>query len=216
VGSLGDLAVFCLYKTFGLPEGAALVQSSPPDPVGLDRRPGIGPLMRQHGMWCVGRSSVAYAASAPWRRSRRYEPEPESEFALRDPASAPWAMTPLVVRRISDPLAAERRRENYRLLLSRLGELVPDPFGELADGASPFAFPIEVEAKGRLLARLRARGIHALDFWSMPHPSLAADLFPAAARRRATTVGLPVHQELRPADVDRIASAVRDGVHEHG
>lgn len=208
VGSLGDLAVFCLYKTFGLPEGAALVQASPPASVGLDRRPGIGPLFRQHGMWCAGRSGIVYAAAAPLRSSRPYEPE--LDFALRDPHSAPWASTPFVLRRISDPAAAQRRRENYRLLLSRLGELVPEPFGELPDGASPFAFPIQVDAKGSLLARLRDWGVNALDLWSVPHPSLAHDLFPGAAFRRATTVALPVHQELRASDLERVATAVRD------
>lgn len=211
VGSLGDLAVFCLYKTFGLPEGAALVQGSPPEPVGLDPRTGIGPLARQHAMWCAGRSSVVYAATAPFRRTARYEPE--LDFALRDPSSPPWATTPFVLRRISDPAAADLRRDNYRLLLSRLGELVPEPFHDVTDGASPFAFPIEVEAKGSLLPRLRAWGVHGLDLWSVPHPSLAHERFPGAARRRATTVGLPVHQELRTSDLERIATAVRDAVH---
>lgn len=208
VGSLGDLAVFCLYKTFGLPEGAAVMQASPPVAVGLDRRPGVGPLVRQHGMWWAGRSSVVYAATAPLRRSRPYKPE--LDFALRDPHSAPWATTPFLLRRISDPAAAKRRRENYRLLLSRLSELVPEPFGDLPDGASPFAFPIQVDDKVRLLARLRRQGINALDLWSVPHPSLARELFPGAAFRRATTVGLPVHQELRRSDLGRVASAVSD------
>ena len=53
-GSLGDLAVFCLYKTFGLAEGAALVSASPPAPVGLDPRLGMAPLARQHGMCSPG------------------------------------------------------------------------------------------------------------------------------------------------------------------
>lgn len=210
VGSLGDLAVFCLYKTFGLPEGAALVQASPRPAVGLDRRPGLGPLARQHGMWCAGRSSAVYAATAPLRRSRSKPYAPELDFALRDPDSAPWSTTSFLLRRISDPAAAERRRENYRLLLSHLSELVPAPFGDLPDGASPFAFPIQVDGKGRILAGLRERGINALDLWSVPHPSLARELFPGAADRRATTVGLPVHQELRRSDLERIAIAVRD------
>ena len=32
VGSHDDLSIFCLYKTFGLPEGAAVISRSPPDP----------------------------------------------------------------------------------------------------------------------------------------------------------------------------------------
>ena len=30
VGSVGDLAIFCLYKTYGVPDGAALVSRRPP------------------------------------------------------------------------------------------------------------------------------------------------------------------------------------------
>jgi dTDP-4-amino-4,6-dideoxygalactose transaminase len=158
----------------------------------------------------AGRSDLAYAATAPFRHPRPYEPA--LDFALRDPDSAPWGITPFLLRRISDPAVAERRRDNYRLLVSRLREHVPEPFGDLTDGASPFAFPIQVEAKGRFLARLRQWGVNALDLWSVPHPALATERFPGAASRRATTVGLPVHQELRRRDLERIVTAVGDAL----
>lgn len=207
VGSLGDLAFFCLYKTFGLSEGAAMIQASPPAPVGLDRRVGALPLLRRHGMWLAGRSAIVYAASRPLRRPRPYDPV--GDFELRDPASAPWAHTPHIVRRISDPAAAGDRRRNFAALGAALGDLVAAPFAELGDGASPFVFPISVRDKPTVLARLREAGIGGLDLWSVPHPSLPVERFPGAARRRATIVGLPVHQELRPSDVERIAAAVR-------
>jgi dTDP-4-amino-4,6-dideoxygalactose transaminase len=35
------------------------------------------------------------------------------------------------------------------------------------------------------------------------------ELFPGAAWRRASTIALPVHQGLRPADLNRIVDAVR-------
>jgi dTDP-4-amino-4,6-dideoxygalactose transaminase len=207
VGSSGDLAFFCLYKTFGLPEGAAMIQASPPPPVGLDRRLGALELARRHGMWLAGRSAVAYAASAPLRRPKVYDPA--RDFELRDPHSAPWSHTPFVLRRISDPAAAGRRRENYAALLAGLGDLVAQPFASLPAGASPFVFPIASERKPRLLAGLREQGIGGLDLWAVPHPSLPVDRFPGAAARRARLVGLPVHQELRPVDIERMVAAVR-------
>ena len=207
VGSIGDLAVFCLYKTFGLPEGAAVIQASPAPPVGLDRRLGALELARRHGMWLAGRSSLAYAASAPLRRPKPYDAA--RDFDLRDPASAPWAHTPFVLRRISDPAAAGQRRENYALLLDGLGDLVAQPFAELPAGASPFVFPVAVDHKPSALARLREHGIVGLDLWAVPHPSLPVDRFPGAASRRARLVGLPVHQELRQTDLGRVVAAVR-------
>ena len=207
VGSAGDLAFFCLYKTFGLPEGAAMIQGSPPEPVGLDRRLGALELARRHGMWLAGRSSLAYAASAPLRRPKPYDPA--RDFELRDPSSAPWAHTPFVLRRIGDPAAALQRRENYAALLHGLGDLVAEPFAELPGGASPFVFPVAVDDKPGMLAGLKEHGIGGLDLWAVPHPSLAVECFPGAAARRARLVGLPVHQELRQADIERIAVAVR-------
>jgi dTDP-4-amino-4,6-dideoxygalactose transaminase len=58
-----------------------------------------------------------------------------------------------------------------------------------------------------VLSALAEQRIQALDLWSVPHPSLPAEDFPVAARRRARTVGLPVHQELSPGDIERIADA---------
>ena len=206
VGSHGDLAVFCLYKTFGLPEGAAMIQATPPPSVGLDRRIGVGPLARRHARWLAGRSALLYSAARPVRpRPKPYDPL--RDFELRDPQSAPWRHTPFILRRIADPDAAARRRENYRVLLDGLRDVVLAPFATLPDGASPFVFPITTPDKEAVLARLRQQGISALDLWSVPHPSLPADQHPCAAARRASTLGLPVHQELRRFDLDRIVAA---------
>src|SRR5207247_7784900 len=60
-----------------------------------------------------------------------------------------------------------------------------------------------------LLVLLSPICVGALDFWSVPHPSLPHSEFPAAVDLRRRVVGLPVHQELRRKDVERIAQAVR-------
>jgi hypothetical protein len=48
-----------------------------------------------------------------------------------------------------------------------------------------------------------------VDFWGVPHPSLPAEAFPMANRLRASIVGVPVHQQLRDRDLERIVTAVR-------
>jgi dTDP-4-amino-4,6-dideoxygalactose transaminase len=109
---------------------------------------------------------------------------------------------------VADPAVAERRRENYELLLTRLVDRVGPPFDALAAGTCPLVLPITAADKPALLRRLRAEGIRALDLWSVPHPSLPRDGFPRAAALRRTLVGLPVHQELRRRDLERIAAVV--------
>jgi CelD/BcsL family acetyltransferase involved in cellulose biosynthesis len=141
-------------------------------------------------------------------RSARYSPE--ADFALGDPRNSASAATVFMLPRVADAQAAARRRSNYGFLLDELGDLVPPPFAELPDGASPFAFPIATDDKEALLARLASHGVHATNFWSAPHPALPPDRFPGAASLRSRLVGVPVHQELRAGDLDRIAHGVRE------
>ena len=115
------------------------------------------------------------------------------------PANASYSMP---------PPAAAIRRTHYRLLFERLRELVPEEMPALSDGAAPFAFPVSVPDKRTFLERIRRAGIDAINFWSVPHPSLEAGADPVAEQLRRHVVGLPVHQELSAPDLDRICAAV--------
>jgi dTDP-4-amino-4,6-dideoxygalactose transaminase len=204
VGSFGDLSFFCLYKTFGLPEGAAALCKPPLQRRPYDPRLGTRELIRKHGVWLAGRSAVLSRAVAAVRRSPPIDAA--TEFQLRDPASMPWRTTMFLLRRIVDPSAAERRRLNYRDLLGRVGSRIPPPFDQLPDGASPFAFPVEVPDKQAVLGRLSEANVRAVDLWSYPHSALPEAGFPEAEARRASTLALPVHQELRTTDLARMAA----------
>jgi dTDP-4-amino-4,6-dideoxygalactose transaminase len=206
VGSFGDLSFFCLYKTFGLPEGAAVLCTPPLERRRYDRRLGTSELMRKHGAWLAGRSAAITRGVSPLRRTPRHDST--TEFQLRDPASMPWRSTMFLLHRIADPSAAERRRLNYFDLLGRVEARVPPPFDRPPEGASPLVFPVEVSDKRAVLKRLSQASVGALDFWSYPHPALPDAGFPEAEARRASTIAVPVHQELRTRDLARIADEV--------
>jgi dTDP-4-amino-4,6-dideoxygalactose transaminase len=205
-GAFGDLAIFSLYKTFGLPDGGALHC-----PAGAARSAGRGGdlaalrLALEHVAWLAGRSAVVGGLAAR-RRPRRYDPL--ADFALGTPRP-PSRATLLALRRVADPSVAERRRANYGVLLDRLLDLVPPPFDELVPGACPFVLPVRVADKPRFLSAARAAGVRALDLWSVAHSSLPSEGFPRAAALRASLAGLPVHQELRHGDLERIADVAR-------
>jgi hypothetical protein len=91
--------------------------------------------------------------------------------------------------------------------LQALRDRVPPPFDATGGGACPFFFAVTTDDKQGYLERLGRHGVRGLDIWSMPHRSLPVDRFPQARRRRECTVGLPVHQELRPEHLERIAAA---------
>jgi len=210
VGSFGDLSIFCLYKTFGLPDGSALLSHSPPADPGSPRRSGARRLGLHHVEWLMARSGwLAGLGARPRHQAPAPPPVPWEGFMLGDPDSPPSSATLFLLPRVADTQAAACRRANYQMLLDHLADHVPPPFSHLPQGASPFAFPVATERKAELRERLAAEGITTLNFWSVAHPSLPAACFPRVAWRRAHVVGLPVHQELRAADVEREARAVK-------
>jgi dTDP-4-amino-4,6-dideoxygalactose transaminase/CelD/BcsL family acetyltransferase involved in cellulose biosynthesis len=207
VGSVGDLAIFCLYKTFGLPDGAAVLSHTKRDEPSASGPVGLARLARRHAAWLTARSRLAGRLAAPLQREE--EPTPEREFAWLGEERPPSAATLFLLPRIAHTSAADRRRANYRLLLDDLAELVPRPFAKLTSGASPLVFPIERKDGGLLVEQLEGNGIAAAPFWTVLHRSFPAERFPGAASWRARLIGLPVHQELRAGDVERIRAAVR-------
>jgi perosamine synthetase len=207
VGSFGEVAVFCLYKMFGLPDGAALVAPEPAEDGSLRTTTGLGLLARRHLAWL--RSRVPLEQNGASQVASSAGTTPDEEFALGDPGLGPARTTVGALRRVAGDDASTQRRANYEQLQGRLAELVPPPFRELPSGASPFVFPVATSAKPEALCSLAAAGIRAFDFWSIPHPSLPAHEFPLALALRREVIGLPVHQELRPVDIDRIVETVR-------
>jgi perosamine synthetase len=207
VGSHGDVSIFCLYKTFGLPDGGALLVRRPV-PTGNGRqRLGAGLIARRHATWLAGRSGTAVALADRLRAPKGHWSD--EEFALGELDAGPSSAVRFLLRRLVDEDVARERRANYQLLLDKLGTQVLEPFAELPAGASPLAFPLETERKAELLAELFEQGIAAPDFWSIPHSSLPAERHPRATALRERVVGLPVHQELTPRDVERVAAAAQ-------
>jgi dTDP-4-amino-4,6-dideoxygalactose transaminase len=204
LGSSGDLSVFCLYKTYGVPDGAALFARVPPAPLVSAPPRGTRAMARRHSSWFLQRSPAL-----SWVRERFERPavfDHAEDIALGDPdVGASLATQRLVPRLRAD--AAQRRRANYSLLLSRLAELVPPAFREVPQGASPFVFPVDTPDKDGLAARLRSHRIDPLSFWTYPHPSLGPG-FTRSEAARQRWLGLPVHQELDRGDLEHIADSV--------
>ena len=163
-------------------------------------------LAGRHEAWLTSRSSLAASLLAgsthKWRSSAW-------TYHLGKVHAAPSRIIPFLLPRLLEPDPAERRRGNYQILLGELAGQVPAALAVLPDGAAPYFFPVQTTDKPGLLALLDEREIDAVDFWGVAHPSLPAAAFPMANRLRASIVGVPVHQELRGHDLERIITAVR-------
>jgi peroxiredoxin len=206
LGSWGEIAFFSPWKPYGLPDCGALICSSPPEPVPVRRGLQARALALSMGKWIGQRSRLV--ASLRSRTEGPVDFDPVHEFDLWDRDAGPSAISLFLRRRLCRRDVAAVRRENHRRLVELLGDRVARPFDRPQPGACPFAVPVWSEDKVGLLRHLSDRGVSALDVWAVPHPLLPVDEFPEAARRRASIVGLPVHQELRPHDLERIAASV--------
>jgi perosamine synthetase len=212
-GALGDIAIFCLYKTLGLSSGGAVVSSRPLTvSAGVPER-GLGDLRtgfkRLIGQRCDIRPTLGRSSYVP------YDPQ-QDLFDLGEPASLPSRTAVFIIEREADVVIAARRRSNSRVLLTELLEFVPRAFAELPDGASPLEFPIQVRNKRAVLERLAAAGVEGADLWPRPHPLVGSDHTERAGTLRSTLVGLPVHHGLRESDLPRVAEAARSAVRETG
>lgn len=205
LGSFGDLAIFCPYKTFGIPHIGLLRSSTPAVGRNPGRGLGLGPVARLHATWLMGRSGwLDHGGSRVERMTRKGW---QDDHALGEP-SGPFHSAAFLLPRAADAGAAALRRANYQYLLSELAELVPPPFRRLPAGASPLVFPILTSDTAELLDRLERQRILARPFWPLPHPSLPTPQFPHAAFWRGRLIALPVHQELRRKDLERVVGAV--------
>lgn len=207
VGSFGDVAIFCLYKTVPVPDGGALVGPAAPAPASR-RRAGAGRLARRHASWVAQRSRRLAR-----RMSETYDPVYRPTAArneLGDAGSPASVATAALLPRLADPSVAQRRNDNYRRLLDALGDRAVGPFRELPPGASPFGFPMDVDDTTRAVRHFADHGVHGTHLWPIGHPSLpTGGAHPHAELLRERTVTLPVHQGLREQDLERIVAAAR-------
>lgn len=222
VGSVGDLALFSVYKTLPLPHGGFLVTRETRGSNGLRHAPWRSTAVqtldlvnsglqtsrwgRQLELW-LGRTTHWIARQIGWDRNRTISSGgahwDQRLLGYRASAWTIWLMQFMD----RDELIA-RRRANFQHLAARLRGRVSLPFSELTDGACPLFFPVFVPDKVRFQRELEALDVQSVNLWDAPHPSCPPDLAAEVSHWRRDCLELPIHQELSPADIDRVADAV--------
>jgi dTDP-4-amino-4,6-dideoxygalactose transaminase len=209
LGSLGDLAIFCPYKTVGLPRVGLLHLPR------LTFRPGA---IDSGGFGFTQVARLAAKAAVTrygWLGSigRRLEARGNRKRDADDQALGKIAESSLSSRillgRLHVARVASLRRANYLRLLEDLSTVAHPALRDIPMGAAPLIFPIVSGDSSGLIAQLNARGILASRFWQHPHPELAVDRYPIAGDLRERLVALPVHQLLEERDLAAIASVTK-------
>lgn len=102
----------------------------------------------------------------------------------------------------------ECRRRNWEGLDARLSGKrgYRKVFRRLQDGVCPLFLPAWVNDRPRVMAQMREQQIEAFGFGAVAHPRLRSECFPGAEVLRGSILCLPIHQQLRDCDLDRIAA----------
>jgi dTDP-4-amino-4,6-dideoxygalactose transaminase len=228
LGSIGDAAVYCIYKMMAAPHGAAMVvrggaadlpKGESPSLISLasyvaksvllnleTRGSAVGRMLR--------RAAASWGDAALRAAHTAREPVATLQFDLSRVKLAMSDFTHTALNAQDFSGIVENRRRNYTYLLDRLHALSPPVFGALPKGVCPLFYPFQIREKQEAQRRLRARGVEALDFWHWSHPVLPEGLFPVVDELRQTVLWVPCHQDLTPAAISRVADAVQEVVEE--
>lgn len=231
LGTFGDYAVFCLYKTLPVPHGGLLVQNTKV----------LEELARLELAPCTSASVAGRSAELLFERLRgHYDPlgralcglkrgagrllssvgirrlpvgdiSPDFSSVGFDLVNMNIGMSPLchrLLRGLDYEAIRRRRRENFMLMRERLAGQVCVLREDLEEGVCPMFFPVLVPDKSAAARALRERGVGAIEFWNYGYPEAEAASSPHARLLRRQLLELPIHQDITPEQVEYTADQV--------
>jgi len=210
LGTFGQFAVFSLRKFAPVPHGGVLVVNSPEVTCVPSLTP--APLRRiTRDVFTVAREFVGRPIGRPPSTVERVHDFRSDAYTYDIGPVAGW-----IFERLDLPRAHDARRENYHSLYSRLSRLseLTVLYGPLARGVCPAAFMIECADPWQAAAELAARGTESYPFWTFFHSAYPFGQGSDAEYLKTHVLALPVHQNLKPEDMHRIADAVYSALEE--
>jgi len=226
LGTFGDFAIFCLYKTLPVPNGGLLVPNTGPLH-GLDRLEWEGCGMasvagmtaelvvrRIRGRWAAVGGALA-AAKGGFGRALRVLPAKrvtvgDIGFNLSDVNTRISSLSRLLLKRFDYEGIRARRRSNFLRMRDRLQGGVTMLREDLDPGVCPLFFPILVSDKEAAAAALWRRGIEAVQFWNYGDPQAAPEEGPDATYLRHHVLEIPIHQDIGADQIDYAARQILD------
>ncbi|MGZ5124415.1 MAG: DegT/DnrJ/EryC1/StrS family aminotransferase [Burkholderiales bacterium] len=222
LGSFGDAAVFCLYKTLPTPDGGAIVLrqgqlrlgDTAPNRLGTARETIVSVLRRfqidgsrfERGFAHMARR-IGKAIAPP--RDSAWVDVGTQRFNIADTRLLMSGVSRTIIEAQDLEAIVEARRRNYLHLQSLLEDLSEPLFPTLPDGVCPLFYPFMTSKKHELCIRLQASGVQAVLFWLHGEFSPPRGAFPDADVLRDTVLELPCHQDMTASHIERVANTVR-------
>jgi dTDP-4-amino-4,6-dideoxygalactose transaminase len=134
----------------------------------------------------------------------------DCQFRERIAGSAISTLSRRLLARVETDEIVARRRTNYLRLLSRLRRvsMLRPLFPYLPDGVCPLVMPVLTDDRDASCDALNRQGICAIPWWAGYHPQLTYTGFTEAEYLKEHLIALPVHQDLGPEHIDRIAECL--------
>ena len=217
VGSFGDYAVFCLYKTLPVPDGGMLVQNKnvfyeldawPLQPIGTVFEAG-----RLAELWIDAFRSQYPRAGAALASCKRglgallntlhVTRVPVGDIGF-DPGQSSLAMSrwsERILPRLDYLKIRSLRRDNYQLMSHLFHHAGHPVFRPLAAGVCPLFFPLLVRDKHFAARALWSHGIMATELWNEGDPAFAHSEGAGTQFLRRHVLELPIHQDITESKI---------------
>lgn len=228
LGSTGDYAFYCLYKTLPVPNGGVLVQNNRvlENLTRLELEPCSTASLAAAGAELFlerirGHSDAAGRALfrlkrligqafslAGIRRLPVGDISPDFSTIGLDVGKMNVAMSAFSKRLLEsfDYAAIRRRRiENFTALRDSLGGAAPMPRSDMPPGMCPLFFPLLVEDKAVAARAFLERGVNVTELWNYGYPEADAHTGSDTQLLRRHLLELPIHQDVTPEQVEYMA-----------
>jgi len=223
LGKFGDWAVFCLYKTLPVPNGALLVQNTMPlgalERLQLRQAGAISVIGRVAELVVQRVRAKANAIGTTLHSAKQIVGRAigaidvnrsnvgDIGFNIDDVDLGMSAMSERLLQRFNFTDIRRKRAGNYKALGESLNGSVTHLHRELEDGLCPLFYPIVVDDKPAAARALRADGVQALEFWNHGADSIASESADVQYLR-SHVLALPIHQDLSMRQLHHMADRV--------
>ena len=238
LGTFGDIAIFSLMKTVGMPNGGGLLvnnrqlcaplQGSPYLNMALlkktvrsvlefeanNRLQQSGFLARLMRKLLKRREAASEGNDAEVGNHHWYYEVPQYHYHHAMSVLSRFFLRPLEVEHI-----IKQRRDNYNLLLNDIhwNSAIQPLFGALDHGVCPLCCPVLVSDSDMWCEKLAQYEVFPFVFGRFSHPLIAEENFLSLKYFQQGIMGLPIHQQLELDNIKEISCRINKALEEiHG
>ncbi len=221
LGEFGEAGIFCLYKTFPIPNGGMLVINDPKLDIRVDVHPPqmLSTLSRLWGLqlgWANNKMSgfgekLQKIKTGVGKIFQKMDMEPTAVMDSKfDTSKTDWGMSGIsqfIINRSDVNNLVAKRRRNYQHYLKRIKETglnIRPMMDHLPEGAVPLFFLVLTDDRETLFRKMWEAGVETSRFWRVWQPDVPVHQFPEIDELRQKVLELPVHQSVTLKQIDYI------------